>query len=150
MALKSESVSDYHCDECKVRGTATRESYISRLPVNLIVMFKRFENSTQKIRTKVALDLENTDMRRWLAFPGVTRNARPNYSTYAVVEHHGFSRGGHYVAYAKHHDSWLNYDDTAISTVEPGRIINEDTYVVLMTRKEYQTPPLFVKDKKEE
>lgn len=147
LALKSETVEGYKCDECKAHGTATRESYISRLPLHLIVMFKRFENSTAKIRTKVEFSLDNTDMSRWLAFSGVTRNAKPTYNTYAIVEHHGVSRGGHYVAYAKHNGTWLNYDDTSITPADPATIVNQDTYVVLMTRKDYVTPSLFTKDR---
>jgi ubiquitin C-terminal hydrolase len=147
LLLKSETVEDYNCDECKTRSTATRESYISRLPLHLIISFKRFENSTQKLRTRVTVDLENTDMRQWIAFPGVLRNASPSYRAYGIVEHHGVSRGGHYIAYTKHNDGWLTYDDTSITPADSATIINTDTYVVLLTRKEYETPPLFTKDK---
>jgi ubiquitin C-terminal hydrolase len=150
LALKSETVEDYKCDECKTRGTATRESFISRLPLHMIVMFKRFENSAQKIRTKVEFDLNNVDMSRWIAFPGVLRNAKPNYNAYGIVEHHGISRGGHYIAYTKHNDGWLNYDDTSITPAATASIVNQDTYVVMLTRKDYVTPPLFVKEKREE
>jgi hypothetical protein len=147
LLLKSETVEDYNCDECKTRSTATRESYISRLPLHLIISFKRFENSTQKLRTRVTVDLENTDMRQWIAFPGVLRNASPSYRAYGIVEHHGVSRGGHYIAYTKHNEGWLTYDDTSITPADPATIINTDTYVLLLTRKEYETPPLFTKDK---
>ena len=81
-------------------------------------------------------------MSQWLSFPAVARNTNPVYTTYAVIEHHGNPRGGHYIAYTRHNDKWLCYDDTSINYVDESKVINDDTYILFMTNKPYSTPNL--------
>jgi ubiquitin C-terminal hydrolase len=148
-AFETETLYDYACDGCKTKGQATLEHAISRLPPHLIIVMKRFENSGNKLRNTVAFNPDNVNLLRWVGFPGVMRNAKPTYSSYAMIEHHGCSRGGHYISYAKHNNQWLCYDDNSVSPTSTDSIVNNDTYVVLLTRKEYSNPSLFSKDKNE-
>jgi ubiquitin C-terminal hydrolase len=135
--LEPEQIDDFRCSKCGTdsTGPATKEHTISRLPPNIIIQLKRFQNNSQKIRSPVSVNLEATNMTKWLSFPGVSRNTNPVYSTYAVVEHHGSSRGGHYINYSRHGDKWLCYDDTNIEAVSSDRVINDDTYILFMTNK---------------
>lgn len=140
--LEPEQIPDYQCSNCGLdtKGMAIKEHTISKLPPNIIIQLKRFKNNGNKIRGNVTFNLEGTNMSSWLSFPGTSRNTNPVYTTYGVVEHHGGSRGGHYVNYCRHGDKWLCYDDTNINVVDSNKVINEDTYIIFMTNKPYSIP----------
>jgi ubiquitin C-terminal hydrolase len=144
-AFAKETLEDYHCENCEKKGdpkkvAATLTRSISHLPSNIIIQLKRFKNNTQKIRSNVSTNLDALNLAPWISFPGVSRNKNTIYTTYAVVEHHGVSRGGHYINYVRHDDTWLCYDDTGITKVEPTRVINPDTYILFLTNKPYKRP----------
>jgi len=141
---------DYQCDACNSRNKSELKTTISRLPSTLIVHLKRFQNDQSKVRTKVDFDLNNVDMSPWLAFPGVARNQSTRYSVFGIVEHQGSSRGGHYVSYVKHNNSWVNYNDTFSSDASESAIVNPDTYILFMSRKPYSLPDLVLKDSNRE
>jgi len=140
--FEPETLSDYRCSKCGVdsTGPAIKEHTLSRLPTNLIIQLKRFDYNGKKAKNHVDINLEATNMTQWLSFPAVARNNNPIYTTYAAVEHHGNPRGGHYIAYARHDNKWLCYDDTNINYVDSERVINDDTYILFMTNKPYFTP----------
>ena len=144
-AFAKETLEDYKCDRCGKTGPAELRGSISRLPSTLIIVIKRFNNSTKKIRRKVEVDISSTDLSQWMSFPAVGKNIKPVYSTFAIVEHHGSSRGGHYISYAKHDNKWINYDDTSIQYVNESELVNDDSYIFFMTRLPYKTPAPIVK-----
>ena len=140
--LEPEQIPDFKCSKCgtDTSGPAVKEHTISRLPTNIIIQLKRFTNNSHKISSPVSINLEATNMSQWLSFPGVSRNTNPVFTTYAVVEHHGSSRGGHYINYSRHGDKWLCYDDTNITPVEQDQVINDDTYILFLTNKPHNIP----------
>jgi ubiquitin C-terminal hydrolase len=139
-AFDKEVIDDYECDNCKTRSQVDLEHTISKLPPVIILSLKRWDNNNNKIRTKVNIDLDKTDFAKWISFPSVAKHISTEYTTFAVIEHHGGSRGGHYLSYAKHNGSWISYDDQQISDVPADKVINNDTYVLFMTRKAYVSP----------
>jgi ubiquitin C-terminal hydrolase len=144
-AFAQETLDDYHCENCEKNGNQCRVSAnlmrsISHLPSNIIIQLKRFKNNTQKIRSNVDINLESINLAPWISFPGISRNKNTIYTTYAVIEHQGVSRGGHYINYVRHDDTWLCYDDTGITKVDPSRVINSDTYILFLTNKPYKKP----------
>jgi len=145
-AFDKEILSDYQCDKCKVRGQTHLENTISKLPPTLIVSLKRFDNNNNKISTKIDVDLDKTDFRKWISFPSVAKHISTEYSVFAAIEHHGGSRGGHYISFVKHDNSWICYDDQQIREVSLENVINNDTYVLFMTRLPYKSPePIYTK-----
>ena len=147
ISFAKETLEDYKCDRCGKQGHATLQGSISRLPPTLILVLKRFTNTNMKIRRRVNVNVKETNMSQWISFPHVLKNISPLYSTFAVVEHHGGSRGGHYVSYTKHNDTWLNYDDTSNRVVkEESDLVNDDSYIFFMSRTPYLTPIPIVKD----
>jgi ubiquitin C-terminal hydrolase len=138
--LEPETLPDYRCTKCgeDTKGPALKEHTISRLPSNIIIQFKRFQNNGSKVRSKVDINIEATNMTQWLSFPGVSRNTNPVYTTYAIVEHHGSSRGGHYINYSRHGSGWLCYDDQNIYPVSSDKVVNDDTYILFMTNKPHE------------
>ena len=139
-AFDKEVVDDYECENCKTRGQVDLEHTISKLPPVIILSLKRFDNNNNKIRTKIDIDLDKTDFAKWISFPSVAKHISTEYTIFAAIEHHGGSRGGHYLSYAKHNGAWISYDDQQISDVPTDRVINNDTYVLFMTRKPYVSP----------
>lgn len=138
-AFESEVIEDYACDACKSKQRATKTERISRLPPVTIVSIKRFTNAGHKVRGYIPWDLDNLDFAPWLAFgrdPFSNKSYESQYATFAVIEHHGSTFGGHYRMFARDHtNAWIEYDDSSVSTVTPDRVITPDSYVMLMMPK---------------
>jgi ubiquitin C-terminal hydrolase len=138
LAFADESLDDYQCDACKTKGKATIRNRISRMPDTIILTFKRFTNSMQKVAGKVAWDIDGFDFRPWMAFKGDPFNRMytpPVYETTALIEQQGSFRGGHYRMYAKQEQQWYEYDDNAIQNVPGETASNCDTYIAFLSRK---------------
>lgn len=156
-AFASESIDDYECDNCsknahkiamesdemadpkshRVRGKATMETRISRLPSVIILSIKRFTNEGHKVRGKLSWDLDNFDLSSVLAFSRNPFGEKSNslYETFSVIEHHGSLQGGHYTMYAKQNNRWLQYDDSSIEDVTPDRVVTADSYIMFLLPK---------------
>lgn len=137
-AFASESIEDYHCDICKAKTRATMSTRISRLPLITIVTVKRFTNAGHKVRGKIDWDVTKTDYSSVMAFhrdPFSDSRAAPVYETFAVIEHHGSTHGGHYRMYAKQDDDWFEYDDNSVRNVHPDTVVTADSYIALMIPK---------------
>jgi ubiquitin C-terminal hydrolase len=121
-----------------VKTKATLRTRISRLPPTIILSFKRFTNENMKVRGKIEWDLEATDFTPWMAFPrDPFKGGRdhPVYESYAVIEHLGSARGGHYRMYGKQNADWVEYDDDSARTVPTESVVTGDSYIVFMTLK---------------
>lgn len=153
-AFTDERISDYRCDECKSPQPAIIHTRISKLPNILILTFKRFTNAGAKIRGQIDWDLEALSLRQWLAFsrcPFADAPITGNFRTFAVIEHQGSSRGGHYRMFARHPQEkeenkdkdtdkdkdtrWLECDDETIRPTDVGNVISPDSYVIFAIPK---------------
>jgi ubiquitin C-terminal hydrolase len=138
LAFADDSLDDYQCDSCKTKGKATIKNRISRLPDTIILSFKRFTNSMQKVMGKVVWDMNMFDFRPWMAFRGDPFHKMfmpPVYTTTAIIEQSGSFRGGHYLMFGKQENQWYEYDDNAIQQVPGETVSNCDTYVAFLSRK---------------
>lgn len=134
-AFESETIEDYACDACKSKQRAIKSERISRLPPITIVSIKRFTNAGHKVRGLIPWDLDALDFRPWTAFERSPfgDETSPIYKTFAVIEHHGSTFGGHYRMYARDAaDVWNEYDDSSVTTVTPDRVITSDSYIALL------------------
>jgi ubiquitin C-terminal hydrolase len=139
-AFAPESIEDYHCDTCKTKQRATITTRISRLPPITIVTVKRFTNSGHKVRGKIAWDLSETDYSSVMAFhrdPFSDSRGSSVYETFAVIEHHGSTHGGHYHMYARQNDAWFEYDDNSVRNVHPDTVVTADSYIAFMMPKSH-------------
>ncbi|XP_032439409.1 ubiquitin carboxyl-terminal hydrolase 17-like protein C isoform X1 [Xiphophorus hellerii] len=99
-----------YCDECDAKVDATREYVITRHPDVLLLMLKRFDFSYQwmsYIKIHCIADVPHT-----IRIP-----ESQIYELYAVVEHSGDLRGGHYRAVIKSKDEgddWFVFDDRSV------------------------------------
>jgi ubiquitin C-terminal hydrolase len=130
-AYAPESIEGYACDTCKSPQPAVIRTRISKFPNILLLTFKRFTNQGAKIRGQIDWDLDSMDLRPWTAFTRCPFSDRPvatTFRTFAVIEHNGSSRGGHYRMYARDGGSWYEYDDETVSKATT--IITPDSYIV--------------------
>jgi ubiquitin C-terminal hydrolase len=129
-AYQTEQIDGYACETCKSPQPALIRTRISKFPNILILTFKRFTNSGAKIRGQIDWDLDAMNLRPWAAFSKCpfSDHSSPVYRTFAVLEHNGSSRGGHYRMYARDDGVWYEYDDESVRTVD--RVITPDSYVV--------------------
>lgn len=137
-AFKSEDIEDYACEKCKTKTRATKSEQISRLPPVTIVSIKRFTNAGHKVRGLIPWDLDLLDFAPWLAFardPFTNTSYNSEYETFAVIEHHGSTFGGHYRMYARRGADWTEYDDSSAIPISPDRVVTPDSYILLLMPK---------------
>lgn len=137
-AFVSETLDDYQCDTCKSKQKATITNRISRLPSVVILSVKRFTNTGHKVRGRIPWDLDALDFTPQMAFtrdPFTNTRRSPIYETYAVIEHHGSTHGGHYIMFAKQDNVWYEYDDNSVSTSDPERVVSPDSYILMLVPK---------------
>ncbi|AQZ12312.1 DOA4 (YDR069C) and UBP5 (YER144C) [Zygosaccharomyces parabailii] len=141
---------EWSCPVCKKKQPSTKKLTITRLPRNLIIHLKRFDNMLNKnnvfVNYPFILDLTPfwaNDFDGKLP-PGVTeklpsRGQVPpfKYKLYAVASHQGSLYGGHYTAYVDKGLSkgWYFFDDTGYRPVRnPTECITSNAYVLFYHR----------------
>jgi ubiquitin carboxyl-terminal hydrolase 36/42 len=132
-AFAPEMIPGYACEHCKSPQTAVMTTRISKLPNILLFTFKRFTNTGAKIRGQIDWDLDALSLRPWMAFGRCPFSCLPisgKFRTFAVIEHCGSARGGHYRMFARKEQSWLECDDEAVQAVPTERVISADSYVI--------------------
>ncbi|SCU83647.1 LAME_0C05974g1_1 [Lachancea meyersii CBS 8951] len=122
-----EKDEQWFCPQCKIKQPSTKKITITRLPRNLIIHLKRFDNLLHK--NNIFISYPHTlDLTQFWADdfdgklpPGVselpTRGQTPpfNYNLYAVACHFGSLYGGHYTSYVNKGspNGWCYFDDTS-------------------------------------
>ncbi|KAG0667095.1 ubiquitin-specific protease doa4 [Maudiozyma exigua] len=128
-----ETDEQWSCPHCKKKQPSTKQLTITRLPRNLIIHLKRFDNRMNKnnnfINYPFTLDLTKfwpDDFDGNLP-PGVTDElpargqvAPFNYKLYGVACHFGSLQGGHYTAYVDKgvKNRWYYFDDTSYRPIK--------------------------------
>jgi len=145
-----ETDEQWSCPHCKKKQPSTKQLTITRLPRNLIIHLKRFDNRMNKnnsfINYPFTLDLTKfwpDDFDGNLP-PGVTDElpargqvAPFNYKLYGVACHFGSLQGGHYTAYVDKgiKNSWHYFDDTAFRPIKNhNEPITSSAYVLFYHR----------------
>jgi ubiquitin C-terminal hydrolase len=120
----TETVSQYACDHCKARQTATKSLSVVALPQVLVVMLKRFrwDGNGSKIDTSVTFDLDTCSV------GGVA------YTVRGLVVHHGRSlRAGHYTAFVRlSGNRWLHINDNKVHHVSEDVVLQQASSVYLL------------------
>lgn len=145
-----ESDELWSCPTCKKKQPSTKKLTITRLPRNLIIHMKRFDNMMNKnnvfVKYPFLLDLTPfwaNDFDGRLP-PGVTeelptRGQVPpfKYKLNAAAAHVGSLYGGHYTAYVNKgpNRGWLYFDDTSYRPVKnETESITPNAYVLFYHR----------------
>lgn len=150
----------WHCPKCKTRRRAVKTLTISRLPQVLIIHLKRFQqkvSGTNKLETFVTyptnnLDLtdywlnnssnngppsNNSDESKLAKLPKRGQSPPFQYDLYAVANHFGTLKGGHYTSFVrKGTKGWCYFDDVRVTgSVGQEYIVNQHAYVLFYQRR---------------
>ncbi|XP_051284594.1 uncharacterized protein LOC127379258 isoform X2 [Dicentrarchus labrax] len=111
-----------YCEHCDDKSDATTQSVIKRHPEVLMLLLKRFEfdySYMTYIKINCIVDVPCT-----LQIP-----ENQTYELYAVVDHFGDHRSGHYTATIKDDERWYKFDDTrvSLSDYQPFQVDNLET-----------------------
>ncbi len=124
----AETLSQYACDRCSVRQTASKSLHVVAMPLVLVVALKRFrwDGSGSKVDVSVSFDLDDVE------FNGVT------FELTGIVVHHGRSlRAGHYTAYVRLAADWMHCNDGRLRHVSDEVVLQQATsaYMFFFQRK---------------
>jgi ubiquitin C-terminal hydrolase len=101
--LKKESISEYYCEKCNTSSESTKKLSIHKLPTNLIIVLKKYNN-------KFKIQYPLNDLKIKESSSGIINN----YSLTAVVNHLGNLNNGHYNCNVLVNDAWYFIDDETI------------------------------------
>ncbi|KAL7276912.1 ubiquitin-specific protease doa4 [Rhizina undulata] len=142
----------WSCPKCRKRRRATKRLMITRLPMLLIVCFKRFVNKGRwrdKLNTLVEFPIEGMDLGMYLPrVPGVPgtmgmytvavgdEDGRVPFNLYAVCNHYGTLNGGHYTAFVKNGNKgcWTLFDDSKVNIVGEEEVVSKSAYLTFWVR----------------
>ena len=96
-----------------------------KFPTILIIHFKRFNNSGNKINNLIDYPIDNLDLRKYCV--GYDKN-KSIFSLIGVCNHIGSINSGHYFSYCKHKDNWYNYDDSNITKLKEEELVTKNAY----------------------
>jgi len=137
-SLATEQLDDYVCDACKKKGSASVNYSISRFPDRMILSLKRFTNRGAKVHALIRYNPDCIDFSAWNAWPTLQEKSNCVYRVYAVIDHYGSARGGHYNMRVRDDNGpsseWLLYDDGECSSYPAGGSPTADTYVVFLEK----------------
>ena len=96
------------------------------LPNILIVDFKRFNNSNQKLNNIIHTPLLGLDLSKYVI--GYNREQYV-YELFGICNHYGESQGGHYTAYIKNsNQKWYHFNDTNVTEISESHLITAKGY----------------------
>ncbi|XP_041840493.1 ubiquitin carboxyl-terminal hydrolase 25-like isoform X2 [Melanotaenia boesemani] len=104
-----------YCEQCDTKVNAKRKNVLKHPPDVLILLLKRFDFSYRYmsfVKINSDVDVPNT----------VEVSENQKYELYAVVEHFGDLRSGHYVSAIKDQDDenkWFCFNDTTVTQINP-------------------------------
>lgn len=133
-AFAPETIPDYACEHCKTAQMAVLTTRIAKLPNILLLTFKRFTNTGAKIRGQIDWDLDVLSLQPWMAFARCPFSDTPvaaKFRTFAVIEHAGSAKNGHYRMFAREaQDQWFECDDESVKPVLSKHVVSPDSYVI--------------------
>jgi ubiquitin C-terminal hydrolase len=136
--MKEEEIEGYACDHCKPNRTvAVRKSTIWRLPRMLCLVAKRFTVDNRKIHTPIQFsNHESITFGQFFSPDSPEPSQKQAYQCFAIVDHHGSSGGGHYVAQAKSplSDKWNLFNDESTQSLS-GPVIGQSNYIYFLKAK---------------
>ena len=103
--FKTRTVHDHECKHCKKLVEATKKTWFSQLPPNIIFSLNRTHDSGAKISTRVRVDLDTINLQGWCG-PNVATKDTRRYEVSSMIMHCGESaQNGRYAAACRVHGS---------------------------------------------
>lgn len=131
---RSDASTGYYCENCKLRTTANKISFIARSPETLTIHLKRFKfdgNSSSKMKQSISYS-------KYLDLTKYTVDKAPTmYRLVSVIVHEGRSLSlGHYITHTLQPDeTWATYDDEYINKINERDALSDPAAYVLIYSK---------------
>eukprot|EP00759_Apiculatamorpha_spiralis_P023380 PhF_6_TR27159/c0_g1_i1/m.39714/K11833/USP2; ubiquitin carboxyl-terminal hydrolase 2 len=127
-----------YCSKCKKHTDSDMQLSIYRLPRVLVLHLKRFsfrDVLRSKINDKVDFPLESLDMSPYLSTDSIESSSPQStlYNLVGVINHSGYSGGGHYTAYccSPHQRSeWFHFNDSHCAHLSPANVVSNAAYLL--------------------
>ncbi|XP_038851435.1 ubiquitin carboxyl-terminal hydrolase 13-like [Salvelinus namaycush] len=115
-----------YCDECEKKSDATIECKMEYHPEILTLLLKRFEfdyYSMSYVKINCCVDVPHT-----------LQTEKCEYELYAIVDHFGSLRGGHYTAKIKSFEdhNWYEFNDSHVTKLQPAPLIESSWSAYLL------------------
>jgi len=121
----------WYCPKCKEFRAAIKKLDIWKLPKVLVIQLKRFHfrGRFMKISRLVDFPRENLDVSEFILSPD---DPVEPYHLFAVLNHFGGLRGGHYTTYAMNHNdkNWYGFNDRRVNECDQDSVVTEAAYVL--------------------
>lgn len=129
-----DNINQWKCDKCNTKSTADKKMEIWKTPETLIVTFKRFNYSQQKINKLIVFPtVKPLFLQKWTH--GYDKSSS-TYELYAVCNHSGGTNGGHYFAFCKNlNGKWYNYNDDLVQEIPTEKVMTQYAYVLFYRKK---------------
>lgn len=99
----------YFCERCQSKQDGEKIVRIAKIPQSLFICLKRFEYSVEEGQFKVLNDE--------CAFGKELGIGGKKFQLRGVILHVGNVEGGHYIAFVKHEDYWVCFNDEVITMI---------------------------------
>ncbi|KAK1382239.1 hypothetical protein POM88_019974 [Heracleum sosnowskyi] len=121
----------WDCPQCKGKMQSSKKLELWTLPEILVIHVKRFSSNNDKLETFVNFPVHDFDLSNHVA--NKTDPGKQLYELYAVINHRGTQRNGHYTSFIKLRDvnRWYEFDDSIVSPLEEEKVQSEYAYVLL-------------------
>ena len=106
----------------------------------VIIHLKRFRNN-RKIENYVEFPIDELDLTKYLP---KKNNEKYIYDLFAVANHSGGLKGGHYYAYCKNFKDgeWYEFNDSHVSKIGKKKVCSDNAYVLFYNRKRNENEKL--------
>ena len=128
---KLDDNNKYICEKCNVETNAYKKLNLFKTSKYLILSFKRFQNDGDKINTFIDYPIDNLVLDDYCDTP-----INSSYSLYAVSNHTGNLKGGHYFSYCKNADKWYEYNDHMVMKLTNEQIVSNNAYILLYEKND--------------
>lgn len=140
----------WYCSQCQEHRQATKTIELWKVPDILIIQLKRFasfRSFRDKIDDAVDFPLEGLDMQKWIRAPKIDDDDESNhhlYDLFAIDDHFGGLRGGHYTATVKNYvdGNWYTCNDGNVRREVAPNTRSGSAYLLFYRRRSPDNKPL--------
>lgn len=133
--FKSEDITKgWNCSKCNKERACRKQLGLQERDI-MIICLKRYNNQCKKVNQFINFPMTGFQIPN--AFEqndlGSTKTC---YRLFAVINHIGDIKQGHYTLYMKRDGSWYSFNDTKVSKIHHGQVVSKNAYIVCYCKQE--------------
>ena len=130
---KAPEILILHLKRFKNKGTYRKEKNETNVQFPLMLNMTKYLIDPKPMSSYIGL-LKKQGKYCETSFECEYRSEEPMYELYAISNHYGGLGGGHYTAYAKNRDKWLELNDSSVSVVSENDLKGSGAYMLFYRR----------------